>query len=267
MKRRELLLLITLVSGVVLLLVIPAIDAARQTTSAMQCSNNLKQISLAIQSYDETYGHLPACSIIDSDGNAIHSWRAAITPIMAALPQVYRWDEPWNGNENQRLLNGTRIHLEGPVSGKPAKGLPWHGPIDYALVFRCSHQQTKTNFHVDYYAIVGTECIWSVEKECDLKSIGDGIANTLLIAESSNINAFWSQPLDLEFNQMSYKVNDSTRPSISSKHRVGPAVLFADGSVFRLDPNIPEYVLKGLLTANGGEKIDREEIRRSGWLH
>ena len=205
MKRRGLLLVIALVSGGILLL-ISAMNAASETTSVMHCSNTLKLISLAIQNYNATHGHLPPCSIVDADGNAIHSWRAAVTPYMAALPQLYRWDEPWNGNQNQRLLNGTPIHLEGPTSGKPAKGLPWHGPIDYAWVFRCSNQQTKRDFHVDYYAIVGTDCIWSVGKECDMNSISDGIANTLLVAESTTIGAFWSQPMDLEFNQMSYKV-------------------------------------------------------------
>jgi Protein of unknown function (DUF1559) len=266
MKHRGLLVVIAILAGVAFLL-IPAMYAAREATSVMHCSNTAKQISLAIQNYTDTFGHLPPCAIVDSDGRPIHSWRAVVTPYMAALPQVYRWDEPWNGILNQRLLDGTPIHLEGPTSGKPAKGLPWHGPIDYAMVFRCSSEQTSVDFHVDYYAIVGTNCIWSAGRKCDLNSVGDGIANTILIAESTNVRALWSEPTDLDFDNMSFKVNDPTRASISSNHRVGPAVVFADGSVFRLDPKIPEQIVKGLLTANGGEKIDREEIHRSGWLH
>jgi hypothetical protein len=100
-----------------------------------------------------------------------------------------------------------------------------------------------------------------------LNSVGDGIANTILVAESTNVHGLWSEPKDLDFDRMSFRVNDPTRVSISSNHRLGPAVVFADGSVFRLDPKIPEQIVKGLLTANGGEKIDREEIHRSGWLH
>lgn len=267
MKRRELLFWIVLVVGIPVLLLIPAVNAARQTTLAMQCTNNLKQVSIAVQNYNATFGHLPPSSIYDAGGNAIHSWRAVVTPYMAALPQVYRWDEPWNGTQNERLLNGTTIHIEGPTSGKPAKGLPWHGPIDYAWAFRCSHVNSPTKFHIEYYAIVGTECAWSAGKNCNLTSIGDGIENTLLVAESITINALWSQPKDLEFNHMSFQINDLSCPSISSKHKFGPAVIFADGSVFRLDPKIPKSVVKGLLTANGGERIDRDEIRRSGWLH
>lgn len=263
---RGLLAVIAIVAGVAFVL-IPTMHAAREAASVMHCSTTAKQISLAIQNYTDTFGHLPPCAIVNSNGHPIHSWRAAITPYMAALPQVYRWDEPWNGSRNQRLLNGTPIHLEGPTSGKPAKGLPPHGPIDYAVAFRCSHEQSEADFHVDYYAIVGNDCIWSVGRECDLTSIGDGIANTILIAESTNIHALWSEPTDLDFDSMSFKVNDPTRASISSNHRIGPAVVFADGSVFRLDPKIPERIVKGLLTANGGERIDRDEIRRSGWLH
>jgi nicotinic acid phosphoribosyltransferase len=91
MKQRGLLVVIALVSGVALLL-IPAMNAAREATSVMHCSNTMKQISLAIQNYNDTYGHLPPCAIVDSDENAIHSWRAVVTPYMAALPQMYRWD-------------------------------------------------------------------------------------------------------------------------------------------------------------------------------
>jgi hypothetical protein len=135
------------------------------------------------------------------------------------------------------------------------------------MVFRCPNEQKRVDFHVEYYAICGSNCIWSIGRKCDLNSVGDGIANTILIAESENVHALWSEPTDLDFDSMSFKVNDPTRTSISSKHRLGPAVIFADGCVFRLDPKTPEEIVKGLLTANGGEKIDREEIHRSGWLH
>ncbi len=37
---------------------------------------------------------------------------------------------------------------------------------------------------------------------------------------------------DLDFDKMSFKVNDTTRASISSNHLHGPAVGFADGKRF-----------------------------------
>lgn len=59
---------------------------------------------------------------------------------------------------------------------------------------------------------------------------------------------------------MSFKVNDSRALSISSTHPRGPAVLFADGKVFRLSSDIDENTLRAMTTINGGEPIDRDHL-------
>ena len=78
----ELLVVIAII-GILIALLLPAVQAAREAARASQCRNNLKQVSLAAHSFHDANNHLPAGAYCK--GTQIghcHSWLEMLLPFM-----------------------------------------------------------------------------------------------------------------------------------------------------------------------------------------
>ena len=65
----------------------------------------------------------------------------------------------------------------------------------------------------------------------------------------------WMEPRDLQFDRMSFRINDGSGRGLGS--RLGGArVVSADGTVRTLPDDFDPEKLRAMLTANGGEAID-----------
>jgi len=96
----ELLVVIAII-GVLVALLLPAVQAAREAARRSSCANNLKQIGLGLHNHHDTYGALPAAgftrdnnsAVLPSDGtlrNMGHTFLASILPF---IEQQNLWDQ------------------------------------------------------------------------------------------------------------------------------------------------------------------------------
>ena len=88
----ELLVVITII-GILIALLLPAVQAAREAARRMQCSNNLKQVGLAILNYESSYSVLPPGGLRLSSRAAYgSSWWVRILPYIEAGNVLDRYD-------------------------------------------------------------------------------------------------------------------------------------------------------------------------------
>lgn len=86
MRRRaftlvELLVVIAII-GVLVALLLPAVQAAREAARRTQCSNNLKQLGLALHNYHDVMQSLPSAQITSND----LSWIVSVLPYIEQSP-------------------------------------------------------------------------------------------------------------------------------------------------------------------------------------
>jgi prepilin-type N-terminal cleavage/methylation domain-containing protein len=103
----ELLVVIAII-GVLIALLLPAVQKVREAASRLQCQNNLRQLALAVHNYHDQEGYFPVNSLItDRQSNWISpnwSWLARILPYIEQ-DNLYRQA----GIPTQRLDGGAAL--------------------------------------------------------------------------------------------------------------------------------------------------------------
>jgi prepilin-type processing-associated H-X9-DG protein len=211
----------------------PAVRSAREAARRAQCTNNLKQIGLAMHNYHEANARLPTAAITDKNGRPLLSWRVAILPYLESrdLYAQFHLDEPWDSPHNLSLL----------------EAMP--------QVYACPSDNTLKPGMTGYQAVIGSNTGFTADfTPLQFQDFTDGLTWTLLIGESPR-HVPWTKPEDLPFDM---NLPLTGLGSHHGYHNNGFNALFADGSVRFLKSSINPSVLGGLVTRNGNEVVSSE---------
>jgi prepilin-type processing-associated H-X9-DG protein len=223
---------VVLLGGAVLAaLLIPTIIAGREAARRAQCVHNLTQIASAMRSYEVANGCFPPAYIADKYGKPMHSWRVLLLPYLGQqdLYDRYRFEEPWN-SDNNRAITDLSIGL-----------------------FQCPAQPATKEPTTNYMMVVGPHTISDGPESRKIAEITDGLAHTILVVEVADSAVWWTEPEDLHFDQMTFRINGGKRQEISSYHPQGANVAFCDGSVRLLNNSMNPQLVKAMTTIDGGE--------------
>jgi len=194
-----------------------------------QSVNNLKQLALAMHNYHATNDTFPPAYRVDRNHKPLLSWRVLILPFLEELElyNQFHLDEPWDSPNNKPLI--ARMPKIYAAPSEPR-----------ALI-----AEGKTI----YLAPRGKQTILSDETGTKIKTITDGISNTIMFLQADDADAVvWTKPDDLEIDR---------KPLLPNRRIIAA---FGDGSVKTLSKTIkPEMLLK-LLTKDGGEVLSADDF-------
>ncbi len=281
----ELLVVIAII-GVLVALLLPAVQAAREAARRNQCLNNEKQIGLGLINFHDTNGHFPAGTRshdparVDRRGifrGDTHgwSWSARVLPFLEVgnLHKSMDFDVRYNtihAINNEAMKTFVDIYLC-PSTPEP-------------LVIRCcgalpgDDHTAETNYSAVATHLDGDKVFYARdwqgsgimywESKTEYRHITDGTSTTFLVAEcdldqndsyapnsSQNWGKIWASENRIT---TAYGINSDlghVHAPVLSRHPGGAQFVFADGHVSFISEGIDQLTLEALTTREGGETI------------
>ena len=282
----ELLVVIAIIAMLVGIL-LPAIQSARSAARRTECSNNLKQIGIALNAHHAQFNQFPPGSNVPAQGIGL-SWRVHILPFLE-LQSIYDEIDPSAGPTGDSDNSWKYANREISLFTCPAHSTTTSWRSNYAGVMGAG----KTRITTEDKQVCGdvfTDGMFFPNSEISTAHIKDGLSNTFAIAERSyearfswmngsqqsgssskrscvysSKNVVW--PLNSDGAQAGYYVGDKTVEEslrtvlmndlmFGSEHPGGAFFLYGDGSVHFLDDAIDFTIYQAMATIAGREVVE-----------
>jgi hypothetical protein len=210
----------------------------RFTTNRERSSSikNLEKIANALNAYAADHGSYPPPVVRDANNVKLHSWRVLILPYLGeeALYNRFRLDKPWSDPDNMSVASEMPAvfrHPQGNASG----------------LYRESA----------YYLITGPGTLFPPSGPLGPNRVADAPSQTILLIEGVPLvpSGMWTEPIDLDFNQMSGQIGSSPGIDPGGLLDGGAAMATIDGRGHFVPDTMMPSIFRALVTPSGGERL------------
>ncbi|MEW4487730.1 DUF1559 domain-containing protein [Thalassoglobus sp. JC818] len=236
-------------SAVLVALLLPAVQQAREAARRTQSRNNLRQIGLGMHNYHDTHGGFPQGTIPNEDLKVEErlSWLVSILPFVDqfGLYDDFDLESKWNSEENEFLVD---IPIQVYVMPGEEGWQDGYGTTSY--VGMAGVGEDGPNLPVNS----PRAGIFAYNRQTRIRDIHDGTSNTIAVGETTKAEpwAAGGQPTIRPLDRQPY-INGGN--GFGSHFNGGAQFLFADGSVRFISENIDPDVMEALSTIRGGEVV------------
>lgn len=286
----ELLVVIAIVAMLITLL-LPAVQSARESARRTLCSNNIRQIGLAVMNYESAEGRLPHSGQgLTRDFKTqfnLQSTFAIILPYLEETGTFARIDKsvPYNATSANKELAKQVVDVficpTNPLRSSPTDSLGF-GCVDYGATIHCN---IDPDSGLPSSAAVTLGALGL--KPNKLSKVTDGTSKTIAIAEDTGrhegMGSLYEDPIEGGVRKqwrwadpdnafgVSWKVNQQLRPwggpedcpwltmncgpndEIFSFHLGGALAVFCDGHVTFLAEETDHRVIRALVSRAGND--------------
>ena len=284
------LLVVVGIIGVLIALLLPAVQSAREVARRVQCTNNLHQLGVALENYASAHRVYPP-GVVDFQGPISgvpagyrFGWAAQILPFME-LKNVYN-----------RLNFTLGVYADGNVTATEMRISTFLCPsssISAGTNYAGCHNDVEKMIDVDDHGV------FFLNSRIARRDLVDGPASTIFLGETrySMTYGTWAMGTSATLRNAGWGVNDENSPDVAqvrslraggrpggdrfdpvvlqamidsgelasdlvggfaSQHNGGANFLFGDGSVRVLKSRIDRGVLRALAHRFDGEVVDGE---------
>jgi prepilin-type N-terminal cleavage/methylation domain-containing protein/prepilin-type processing-associated H-X9-DG protein len=186
----ELLVVIAIIA-ILIGLLLPAVQKVREAANRAKCSNNLKQLGLAMHNYNDTFGHLPGNIRPAATGTVRVRWATFLLPYYEQdnIFKIYNQNVNWSDPTNVAAVSTRLKVLECPSTPRPDRkdSIPenatWNGYLatsDYSGIYGIDPTLVQQGLAEK----VGPG-ILSKTDAVRLTDVTDGLSNTIHLTEAA----------------------------------------------------------------------------------